>query len=47
MRVNPHYFPSISEWTLTIGIVGFGMLLFGTGEYLLPKYEEENTSVTD
>ena len=46
MRVNPHYFPSISEWLLTFGIVGFGMLLFGFGEYFLPKHEEDE-SLTD
>ena len=40
-RVDPHYFPSISEWALTMGIVGFGMLLFGLGEYFLPKHEEK------
>lgn len=47
MRVNPNYFPSLSEWLLTFGIVGFGMLLFGFGEYFLPKHEEDETeSVT-
>lgn len=39
-RVDPNYFPSISEWFLTFGIVGFGMLLFGLGEYFLPKHDE-------
>lgn len=47
MRVNPHYFPSLSEWFLTFGIVGFGMLLFGFGEHFLPKHEEEDESLTD
>jgi len=38
-RVDPNYFPSFFEWSLTFGIVGFGMLLFGFGEYFLPKDE--------
>jgi molybdopterin-containing oxidoreductase family membrane subunit len=42
-RVDPHYFPSISEWLLTFGIVGFGMLLFGLGEHFLPKHDESET----
>lgn len=42
-RVDPNYFPSLFEWSLTLGIVGFGMLLFGFGEYFLPKQEETNT----
>lgn len=47
IRVNPNYFPSLSEWLLTFGIVGFGMLLFGFGEHYLPKHEEDETeSVT-
>ena len=46
-RVDPNYFPSLSEWLLTFGIVGFGMLLFGLGENFLPKHEEDETeSVT-
>lgn len=47
MRVNPLYFPSLSEWFLTFGIVGFGMLLFGFGEQFLPKHEEEDESLTN
>ncbi|MDF1613267.1 MAG: NrfD/PsrC family molybdoenzyme membrane anchor subunit [Stygiobacter sp.] len=42
-RVDPHYFPSISEWLLTFGIVGFGMLLFGLGEHFLPTHNESET----
>jgi molybdopterin-containing oxidoreductase family membrane subunit len=38
-RVDLFYFPSISEWMLTFGVIGFGMLLFGFGEYFLPKDE--------
>ncbi|MGB9601760.1 MAG: NrfD/PsrC family molybdoenzyme membrane anchor subunit, partial [Limisphaerales bacterium] len=46
-RVDPNYFPSLSEWLLTFGIVGFGMLLFGLGENFLLKHEEDETeSVT-
>ncbi|MEG8945715.1 NrfD/PsrC family molybdoenzyme membrane anchor subunit [Rosettibacter firmus] len=44
-RVDPHYFPSLSEWLLTFGIVGFGMLLFGLGEYFLPKEDESKTEL--
>lgn len=43
IRVNTHYFPSISEWLLTLGIVGFGMLLFGFAEYFLPEQEEDES----
>ncbi len=45
-RVDPHYFPSISEWMLTFGIVGFGMLLFGLGEFFLPKSYEANSHLS-
>lgn len=46
-RVDPLYFPSISEWLLTCGILGFGMLLFAFGEYFLPKHEDEDKSLTN
>ena len=36
-RMTLQYVPSLGEWALTIGIVGFGMLLFGLGELLLPR----------
>lgn len=36
-RMATHYFPSASEWLLTTGVVGLGLLLFGLGELLLPK----------
>ncbi len=42
-RVDPNYFPSLFEWLLTLGIIGFGMLLFGLGEHFLPKDEEFET----
>jgi len=35
-RMSAQYFPSLSEWLLTLGIVGLGLLLFGLGEWLLP-----------
>jgi len=41
MRVNPQYFPSLSEWLLTVGIVGLGLLIFGFAEILLPAAKEE------
>lgn len=36
-RMTTHYVPSTSEWLLTTGVVGLGLLLFGLGELLLPK----------
>lgn len=39
-RLTTSYVPSLTEWLLTIGIVGFGLLLFGLGEMLLPKEED-------
>jgi molybdopterin-containing oxidoreductase family membrane subunit len=36
-RITTEYFPSVSEWLLTAGIVGVGLLLFGLGELLLPR----------
>lgn len=41
IRSDALYFPSISEWTLTIGLGGFGMILFGVGEIFMPKASEE------
>ncbi len=40
-RITPTYFPSLSEWLLTIGISGLGMLLFGLGDALLPRSPTE------
>jgi molybdopterin-containing oxidoreductase family membrane subunit len=40
-RISTAYVPSTSEWLLTAGIVGLGLLLFGIGEMLLPKDEKE------
>jgi protein NrfD len=36
-RMTTHYVPSLSEWLVTVGVVGLGLLLFGIGEYLLPE----------
>ena len=36
-RFTTSYFPSLTEWLLVVGIVGFGLLLFGLGELLLPE----------
>jgi len=44
-RLSTEYFPSLSEWALTVGIVGLGLLLFGLGEKLLPQQKEEPVDV--
>lgn len=44
-RLTTQYFPSPTEWLLTAGVVGFGLLLFGFGEMLLPKDIEEGAHV--
>lgn len=44
-RMHARYFPSVSEWFLTAGVVGFGLLLFGFGEMLLPNDREEASHV--
>jgi molybdopterin-containing oxidoreductase family membrane subunit len=41
-RMTTHYFPSVSEWLLTVGVVGLGLLLFGLGELLLPEESTES-----
>lgn len=40
-RLTANYVPTSSEWLLTIGIAGLGMLLFGLGERLLPHAHAE------
>jgi molybdopterin-containing oxidoreductase family membrane subunit len=44
-RMTTLYVPSMTEWLLTIGVVGLGLLLFGFGELLLPKEHEEAAHV--
>lgn len=40
-RMTTYYVPSLTEWLVTLGVVGLGLLLFGFGELLLPKEREE------
>ncbi len=40
-RMAPSYFPSVSESLLGAWVVGFGLLLFGIGERLLPLVPKE------
>lgn len=35
--MSTYYVPSLTEWLVTLNIVGLGLLLFGLGEWLLPK----------
>lgn len=42
-RITTTYFPSASEWLLTVGICGLGMLLFGIGERWLPRRGTEES----
>lgn len=39
-RLSTDYVPSVMEWLFTAGIVGVGLVLFGLGEWLLPKETE-------
>ncbi|MEP0766102.1 MAG: polysulfide reductase NrfD [Fimbriimonadia bacterium] len=41
LRTTPHYFPSLQEFLVTIGIGGLGLLLFGLGELLLPRSSDD------
>jgi molybdopterin-containing oxidoreductase family membrane subunit len=41
-RVDHNYAPSIAEWALSAGVLGFGLLLFGVGEVLMPRVNEVN-----
>jgi molybdopterin-containing oxidoreductase family membrane subunit len=45
-RISTQYFPSLMEWSVTLGIVGLGLLLFGLGEYFLPIDSEEVSHVS-
>ena len=44
-RITSAYHPSATEWLLTVGIIGFGFILFGFGELLLPEQREELKNV--
>jgi molybdopterin-containing oxidoreductase family membrane subunit len=44
-RLSAVYLPSLSEWLLTAGVVGFGLLLFGFGEMLLPDNTSDRAEV--
>lgn len=39
-RVSTDYVPSVMEFLFSAGIVGIGLLLFGLGEWLLPRGQE-------
>lgn len=43
-RISTDYVPSTMEFFFTAGIVGLGLLMFGIGEWLLPRGEEEHTT---
>ncbi len=40
-RMTTYYAPSATEWLVTLGVAGLGLLLFGVGELLLPKEQGE------
>ncbi len=39
-RISTDYVPSLMEFTFTAGLVGIGLILFGIGEWFLPRPEE-------
>jgi len=39
-RLSTDYVPSVMEWLFSVGIVGIGLVLFGVGEWLLPREHE-------
>lgn len=41
-RISTDYVPSLMEFTFTAGIIGIGLVLFGLGEWLLPRSQEES-----
>ncbi len=45
-RISADYFPSMSEWMLSFAVLGFGFLLFGVGEVLLPHETNDNGART-
>lgn len=46
-RVTTDYVPSAMEWLFSAGIVGIGLVLFGIGEWLLPKPPQVRTVLSD
>ncbi|HZP97397.1 MAG TPA: NrfD/PsrC family molybdoenzyme membrane anchor subunit [Candidatus Limnocylindria bacterium] len=46
-RFTTSYFPSLTEWLLVVGIAGFGLLLFGVGELLLPEEQPLKEAVPE
>lgn len=42
-RMVPSYFPSVSESLLSAWVIGFGLLVFGVGERLLPLAPKEES----
>ncbi|WP_322797460.1 NrfD/PsrC family molybdoenzyme membrane anchor subunit [Tepidiforma sp.] len=41
-RIATDYVPSLMEFTFTAGIIGIGLVLFGLGEWFLPRSQEES-----
>jgi molybdopterin-containing oxidoreductase family membrane subunit len=39
-RLSADYFPSLTEFLLTAGVIGLGLVLFGLGERYLPVENE-------
>jgi molybdopterin-containing oxidoreductase family membrane subunit len=46
-RLSTSYFPSLTEWLVSIGIAGLGLLLFGLGEMLMPEEPDDKTVVRE
>lgn len=42
-RISTDYVPSVMEFLFTSGIIGIGLLLFGIGEWFLPREREHTT----
>ena len=42
-RVTTDYVPSAMEWLFSAGIVGIGLVLFGIGEWFLPKHHDSSS----
>lgn len=46
-RVTTDYVPSAMEWLFSLGIVGIGLVMFGIGEWFLPKPPEESRTTAE